>query len=605
MKRLNKQIIIAGAVVSSLVLYACNKDFLDKTPIGSLDESTLNNKAGVNGLLIGAYSLLDGRGVDGVDDGDASVWNAWAGNVGADDAHKGGDYASQGDRLTIENKTYTASNGILNARWRANFGGVQRANEVLRQLDKLPPGEFTDEEALQIRAEARFLRGVYHLEAAKMWRNIPYLDETITFSAGNYNVPNTVSAFPKIEEDFLFAAQNLTPTKAQKGRANSWAAKAFLAKTYMFDLKLAEAKPILDDIIANGVTTQGVKYGLVPEFNQLFRAIYENGPETVFAVQMSVNDGATGANGSSGEAFNYPPSPLVPVGGWGHQPSFSLVNSYKTEDGLPMLDTWNDSDVKNDQGIEVAVPFTQDKVTPLDPRLDWTVSRRHIPLHDWGTQEIRYDFCGPYRQKKNVHWKQDEGGVSSEVAGGWQQTNGNNYNLIRFADVLLWAAEVEVEIGSLQKAEDYVNIVRARAANPDGFLHEYINNADPSLGFSAATAANYVIDQYSGEFTANGQEFARKAVRFERKLEFAMEGHRFFDLQRWDLATPGYMAGILNAYMDHERNSFKTTGVGVTYQILEGNVRFIQGKHELYAIPQQQIDLGGEQNQLVQNPGHN
>ena len=599
MKRLNNKIIIVGCLVSSLVFYACKKDYLNTRPIGALDEAILNNKAGVNGLLIGAYSLLDGRGVENVDDGRASVWNTWLGNVGADDAHKGGDYSSQPERMTIENKTYTATNSILSDRWRANFGGVTRSNEVIRGLDKLPDGQMTEAEKTQVRAEARFLRGVFHLEAAKVWKNIPYVDETITFAANNYNISNTISVWPKIEADFAYAIANLAATNEQKGRANSWAAKAFLAKCYMFQMKFAEAKALLDDIITNGVTTWGTKYDLVPEFEQLFRQKFENNAETVFAVQMSVNDGASGANGTSGEAFNYPPAPF---GGWGHQPSFSLVNSFKTENGLPLLDTWNASDVKNDQGVKNTQPYAADKTIPLDPRLDWTVSRKKLPLKDWGLHEIEYDFCGPYRAKKTVHWQQEKDGATSELAGGWQHTNGNNYNMIRFADVLLWAAEVEVEIGSLVKAEGYVNRVRARAANPAGFLYEYLDNSDPMGGFSTTKAANYVINEYSGQFAANGKEYARKAVRFERKLEFACEGHRFFDLQRWDRAAPGYMANTLNVYMDHERASFKASGV--TYQILEGGVKFTQGKHEIFAIPQEQMDISGAQNKLVQNPGH-
>lgn len=608
MKRMNMKLIIASCFFTALVLFACNKDFLDKTPIGSLDESILNNKAGVDGLLIGAYSLLDGNGAN-VDDGNASVWNTWLGNVGSDDAHKGGGYSSQTERGEIENKTYSASNPILSSRWVAHLAGAQRANEVIRGLDRLPAGEYTEAEALQVRAEARFLRGIYHLELAKEFRNVPYVDETVTFSAGNYNVSNTISVWPKIEEDFQYAAANLAPTNAAVGRANSWAAKAFLAKTYMFQMKFTEAKTVLDDVIANGVNTKGQKYALLPEYSQLYRAIYDNGPETVFAVQMSVNDGAQGANGNTGEAFNYPNSTndggVVPIGGWGHQPSFTLVNAFKTANGFPMLDTFNNTDVKSNMGV-ASVDYKPDTTIPLDPRLDWTIARNGIPYHDWAIMNETYNPSGgPFRQKKNVHWKQDVGGVSSEIAGGWQQTNGTNYNLIRYADVLLWAAEAEVEVGSLQKAEEYVNIVRGRAANPAGFLKKYVNNADPSQGFSNTPAANYVINLYNGQFTANGKDFARKAVHFERRLELGLEGHRFFDLQRWDLAAPGSMANTLNAYMTHENDTWKKNAPFVPYLLFENGVTFKAGIDEIYAIPQSEIDKGGPTNALIQNPGHN
>ena len=162
---------------------------------------------------------------------------------------------------------------------------------------------------------------------------------------------------------------------------------------------------------------------------------------------------------------------------------------------------------------------------------------------------------------------------------------------------MLWAAEVEVEIGSLAQAEIYVNRVRTRAANPTYWIKTYINDNNPMGGFTNTPAANYVIGLYTGQFAAQGKDFARKAVRFERKLELAMEGHRFFDLQRYDNGT-GYMATLLNAYVAHENNSFD-------YLILKG-ATFTKGKNELFPIPQDQIDLSMKEGKptLVQNPGY-
>ncbi len=603
MRNINKILIAAGiALSSSVVLFSCGKDFLERPPVGAIVPEILQNKAGVNGLLIGAYSLLDGGGVSGIDPWNtSSVWNSWAGSSSTDDAHKGGGYGSQNERAELEAKTYTAQNLVLVQRWRVYYAGVQRANEVIRVLNSLPEGEVTDAEALQILAEARFLRGVYHFEAAKMWRNIPYVDETIIST--NAKVPNTPGlAWTKIEDDFKFAADNLTETKEQIGRAHKWAARAFLAKVYMQQNKMAEAKPILADIIANGVTSKGVKFDLQPQFGQLFRPAFDNGPESVFAVQMSVNDGGGGKNGNEGEAFNLPPF----LGGWGHQPSFNLVNAYKTQGGLPMFGTFNDVDLKNDMG-QAALPFTPDNTIPLDPRLDWTVGRRGLPLHDWMVFNDGADpQGGPFRGKKWLYWKADEAAKQSETIDGWYFGSGINYMMIRFADILLMAAETEVELGSLQTAEDLVNRVRARAANPAGFLKLY-NNNDPAQGFSSTPAANYQISLYTGQFTANGKAYAREAVHFERRLELAMEGHRFFDLQRWDLAQPGTMGDLLNKYMQEEVAKYEAyLPDPQTYQILKG-ATFVKGKHEIYAIPQVEIDRAKDASgfTLVQNPGHN
>ena len=614
MKKSRNNFLIFGLLALLVTLYACKKSFLTRDPIGQISEVTLNNKAGVNGLLIGAYSLLDGSGIDNwfISSANSSVWNAWAGSSSTDDAHKGGGFGSQGERSELENKKYTAQNAVLHDRWRYFYGGIQRANEAIRALNKLPGGEVTTEEALQIRAEAIFLRGVYHLEAAQMWRNIPYVDETVTFNAGNYNVSNRPEkyAWAKIEENFKYAAENLTAVKSQIGRANKWAAKGFLAKAYMQQGKMAEAKVVLDDIIANGVTAGGTPYNLEPQFANIFRAKHDNGPEAVFAVQMSVNDGGDGRNGNEGESFNYPGTAgSQSFGGWGHMPSFNLVNAYKTVNGLPMLDNFNDVDVKNNFTLKSTDPFTPYTGT-LDPRLDWTVARRGIPFHDWGNHiEDPNPQAGPYKGKKWVYWKEETGGKGSELVDGWQYTSGINFNMIRFSDVLLWAAECEVELGDLQKAEDLVNRVRTRAANPAGFLKKYVNDADPSLGFSNAPAANYVITTYSGAngFVVKGKDYARKAVRFERRLEFAMEGQRFYDLQRYDLQQPGYMADLLNKYMPEEVAKFESyLPSPQTYDILKGAV-FVKGKHEIYAIPQAEIDQSADASgpTLIQNPGHN
>ncbi len=610
----NKFLVIAGFSAACVVIYACKKSFLERDPIGQISTVTLNNKAGVNGLLIGAYAMLDGTGINDwlISTANTSVWNAWAGSVAADDAHKGGGFSSQGERAELENKKYTSQNSILHDRWRLYFGAVQRCNEVLRGLDNLPAGELTTDEALQIRAEARFLRGVFHFKAAQMWRNIPYIDETVTFSAGNYKVSNRPEgyAWVKFQDDFKYAMDNLTPVKAQIGRANKWAARAFLAKSYMQQGKMAEAKPILDDIIANGTTSAGTKYNLEPEFSRVFRARHENGPESVFAVQMSVNDGGEGRNGNEGESFNFPGTAgAQSFGGWGHQPSFNLVNAFKTRNGLPMFDDYNNVDVKNNMGLKATDPFTPDTVA-LDPRIDWTVARRGLPFHDWGISvEESNSQGGPYHGKKWVYWKEEAGGKGSEVIDGWQYASGINYNMIRFADVLLWAAECEVEIGSLQTAENLVNRVRARAANPEAFPKKYAQDSDPSKGFSTEPAANYQMALYQGAtgFAANGKDYARKAVRFERRLELAQEGERFFDLQRYDLAQPGYMANLLNDYMVKEVEKFEFYLPGIlTYDILKGAV-FVRGKHEVYAIPQVQIDQSAEATgpTLIQNPGHN
>ena len=174
---------------------------------------------------------------------------------------------------------------------------------------------------------------------------------------------------------------------------------------------------------------------------------------------------------------------------------------------------------------------------------------------------------------------------------GWQNLTANNYRLIRYAHVLLWLAEAEVEVGSLSRANTLVNLVRARAANPADFVKKAVQGGTrDAYTETADPAANYLIKPYPASVFAS-KESARKAVRFETRLEFAMEGHRFFDLVRWGVADQ-----VLNAYVTTEGNKR-------TY--LKG-ARFVKGKHEYYPVPQEAIDnafVGGKAT-LTQNPAY-
>jgi hypothetical protein len=461
------------------------------------------------------------------------------------------------------------------------YDGIGRCNAVLQFIAKST--DINEEEQKNLVGQARFLRGVYYFELKKVFNKVAYVDEAVSYEANNFIVPNDSDIWPNIEADFNFAADNLPERQKEVGRANNWAARAFLAKAYIFQQKFSEAKAILDSVVVSGRTPAGVKYGLTPKFSTNFDADADNSSESVFAVQHSVNDGSNGGNSSWGDVLNFPynnGSADMPGGCCGfYQPTQNLVNAYRVDaNGLPFLTTFNDVAVKNDAGLPGAKvgetdPFVTEQA-PLDPRLDWTVGRRGIPYLDWGKHPgqrwIRdQSNGGPYSPIKNVYYKRQEGKATDNSF--WTKgVVATNYSLIRFADVLLWAAEAEVEAGSLDKAMEYVNLVRERAGNPVGFVE--------------GSPANYEISEYT---TFPTQEFARMAVRFERRLELAMEGHRFFDLVRWGIA-----GGTLNAYIAKEK----------TLRGYLGSANFVEGKNEYFPIPQGEIDQS--QGALTQNPGY-
>jgi starch-binding outer membrane protein, SusD/RagB family len=573
----------AGAAVVMSVVAACKKSFLDQDTVGLLTETEAQSRKGAQQLLTSTYAALKGTGWEG------GGTNWVYGSIVGGEANKGSDAGDQAAIVPIQQFTGSPTNNYFNIKWSALYDGIARANAAIRAATALTTEQIDDAEKQQILAEARFLRGFYHFEAKKLWNNIPFVDETITYAAGNYRVHNTEDAWPKIMEDFDFARTNLAETNSNVGRVNKWAAEAFYGKALLYQGKFADALTVFNNVIDNGVTTKGIKYALAPSFHQLFNADFENNDavraESIFAYEASVNDGSGGANANFDNILNFPYDETgnSPGGCCGFfQPSFDFVNSFRTDaNGLPLLDNSFNvgaNQVKSDQGLLSTDAFTPDQGN-LDPRLDWTVGRRGIPYLDWGNHPGRawirdQGNGGPYAPKKMVYYKSQTG----KLTDGTSWTSGLtaiNYKIMRFADVLLMAAECEVEANNLDRAKDLVNMVRARAAVPSTWV--------------PGANAHYVIGLYT---SFASQDEARKAVRFERKLELGEEGHRFFDLVRWGIAEQE-----INRFLAYEK-----TRLAGAY----GTAQFVAPRNNYFPIPQPQIDLTTENGAptLTQNPGY-
>lgn len=570
--------------LAALTLYAvsCKDSFLEVTPTGSITDAQLKSKAGLEGSLIGAYSMLSGRGQDFY----AGTSNWFWGSVLGGEANKGTNSGDQGQMNEVQNYTTSPGNTSVQAKYRTMYEGIARVNSLLRLL---PDAEATVSAADKTRmeAEAKFLRAVYYFDLKRIYNNTPYIDETVDYAKGINDVKNDKDLYPFIEADLQFAFANLPATQSAVGRANKWAAGALLGKVLLQQKKYDAARTIFNDVITNGRTSNNLPYNLVPNYGSLFRIASDNNAESVFAVQGAAGTGSVN-NANPDFALNYPYNG-GPAGCCGFfQPSFELVNSFRTDAlGLPLTGGAHNTganQVVTDQGVAATAAFTPDAGN-LDPRLDHSVGRRGIPYLDHGPHPgiawIRDQaYAGPYAPKKYVWSKAEETAGQVDKSSWTPGYDAHNVYLIRFADVLLMAAECEIESSTpnLVNALTYINRVRTRAANTAGFVQNVAGTGP---------AANYVIGNYVA-FATVAQ--AREALQMERKLELSGEGHRFFDLGRW-----GTQAAVLNAYLAYERSKAASSGfVGAS---------FTTGKSEYQPIPQTEIDILTTA-VLTQNPGY-
>lgn len=614
-------------------------EYLDRDARGAVSEDVLAGKeGGVDALLTGTYAALNGVNNSGGGLGGGAAWAAspdnWIfGSVAGAMAHKGSSLDDQEPIRTIGKHEHGAETGFVNDLWKARYEGVSRANSVLTLIPK--DESLSESEATRVEAEARFLRGHFYFDLKRNFGNVPWIDETTT----DVKQPNTGSEHPdiwqKIEEDFQFAMDNLPVEQVDAGRVNRWAAAAYLAKAHLYQEEWSDAKQLFDQVISQGATSRGQSYALTPRYQDMFNAATEGNSGEVFSIHQAGSDGSgTITNARGGNVLNYPDGgPWVCCGFF--TPSLWLVNSYRVEgNGLPLsFDPTEGQNVEHDFGVPSNEQFTLGDHT-LDPRLDWTIGRRGLPYHDWGPHPgaaitQTQSESGPFAPKKHIFRRSQRdqfGPVNSWGAHG----SGLDYKIIRFADVLLMAAEAEAELGNLEEARQYVNRVRNRAANPAGeitndlnreFALAIVDNEADMLATAAGigdwvvrtdrnstfqlikgdpgTLENwneYQLPDYEVEpypvSAFSSREAALRRVRFERKLELGMEGHRFYDLVRWGLADEK-----LDTYY-----AFETANL--VPDVMGGD--FTPGKNELYPIPQRQIDLSFKEGESVleQNPGY-
>ncbi|MBL4674718.1 MAG: RagB/SusD family nutrient uptake outer membrane protein [Mucilaginibacter sp.] len=559
-----------------LMTVACKKS-LEEKPQGVASSDDLNTPENIEKMVIAAYSSLGNENIHTSN----SLW-PW-GSLRSGDAYKGGDGVGDNSEWNDYETFVTnrSTNGLTDEMWAQMYNGIGRVNDALTRVNAIDAAQFPNKASRQ--AEMRFLRGNYYFMLKILFNYMPYFDETVSkddyIKISNRELTSD-QLWEKIAGEFIFAADNLPATQTEVGRPNKYTAKAYLAKVRLYQAykqdenhvvtgidqaKLLEVVSLCNEVIAAG------KYGLTPDFAQNFLAQYDNNVESVFAIQYSKNDGTKFGRIDMGHALSYPMNQEYGCC-WQHIPSQDLVNNFKTDaNGLPLFTGYNNTDATTANDF-----LTQ----TFDPRLDHTVG---IPGHpfkyvpsfvyqqSWARNPAVY---GNYTSMKDVAAYNDP---SFQRIPPFMSSS-KNWELIRYSDVLLWKAEALIELGRETEAVPVINQVRQRAANSTTLL----KNTNGTL------VSNYKVAIYQpGVNCTWTQAYAREALRRERRLEFAMEGNRLFDLVRWGIADT-----YLNAYFASE--STKRAHLRTAH--------FTKGRDEYMPIPLNQINFS--KGLYKQNPGY-
>lgn len=555
-------------IISLMLLSSGCSDFLDShTPQGTIDNEQLNNPEYVDNLVISAYAIwISAEDIN-------SSFSMWNYDVRSDDAYKGGNGTEDGDvfhNLEVSQGIMTTAWNISDM-WQRLYNCISRSNAALQLLNQMDENTYPLKQ--QRIAEMRFLRGHGHFLLKQLFKKIVIAnDENLSPEEYN-NLSNTVytndEGWQQIANDFQFAFENLPDTQADKGRPTRGAAAAYLAKTYLYkayrqdnpetnevtSINAEDLKKVVEYTEASIMNAGG--YDLESDFHNNFRPEpqYENGKESLWAMQYSINDGTTNGNCNWSNGLIVPNIPGVTDGGCDfYKPSQNLVNAFKTDNnGHPLFDTFNEEDY--DMSVDNA-----------DPRLFLTVGMPGLP----------YEFNSDFIMDKSSTWSRSNGlygyyvtlkqNVDPEseylVKGSWWGTP-MNHIVLRYADVLLMRAEALIQLndGRIQVAIDLINRVRNRAKASTAMIANY-----PSV-----YGVRYDVEPYYGTFT---QEEALKRLKFERRVELAMESDRFFDLVRW-----GEAESVLNAYYAAEAD------VCAIYS----NAHFTKNKNEYLPVPFAQI----------------
>lgn len=486
-----KNLKITFIFIALFIMASCSDDFVDVKSNAENSEDFFNSEEDYQQALIAAYDLLQ-----------TTYLSVMLGEIASDNTLAGGENANDVPGIQeVDDMTHTPINQQLRDIWQWMYAGVNRANYIMEFQDKT---DFEGKE--RVLAQTRFLRAYYYFELVKWFGDVPFAVDRRLLFGDQFSIGRTPKAeiFAQMEQDLMFAADNLPYVQSQTGRITKGAAQAMLGKVYLYQDKFAEAAAVLEDLIDNG------PYDLLSDYSTMFENDNENNIESVFEVQYSDEEGA------GFDCFQCSEGNIA-VG-------FNGIRNYNG----PLFES----------GFSFNVPTQEvvDEFEEGDMRLETAILDIEAWAADTGaTFSTGFEHTGYFNRK----YISRQGDLNT---GDANLTNPNNYRAIRFADVLLMAAEALNRGGiSDDRAQMYLNRVRERA----------FGNSDNNVFFTGPNLTN--------------------AIYHERRVELVGEGHHFFDLVRTGRAAA-------------EIDGFQT------------------GKHELFPIPLIEIQLAG--NQWEQNPGY-
>ena len=526
MKKIYNIIMVAAM---GLGMTSCS-DMLDTVPQGQFTEEQLDDKS-VEGLVASAYAGLEAH-FYGNNEAFAGPTTNWIFDVRSDDAYKGGGGTSMEENIhLLEVSEITSDNVSCLNKWQNNYYALSRVHSAMKAVQNASGVSNAE----QILGELKTLRAWYYFDLIRIFKRIPYFTESDDPNTKTNDEFSREEIFSFIKKDLEEAAAVLPAQKSSTGRITKTTAQAILAKVCAFTSDWEGVKTNAGAVIASN------QYSLFNNFGDMSKIAYNNGSESIFALQTSTANDNAHINWSNLLNCTYSDGNLYGQGDDFFYGSQNLVNAFRTNErtGLPLLDgTFNDVNV------------TEDYNGTLDPRLDFTVGRIGFPWrgHTYTQGWCRaYDVYGEYSNKKA--WEAP--GVA--LAGFPWGCSSLNFMFIRYADILLLQAEALIETAAgtnaatdanLVEARKLINQVRQRAANSiDGSYSP--QDLDPSK-------ADYYVGLYPDDFDGNltwTKDYARMALRMERRLELALEGNRWFDLVRWG---EDYLVNTMNKYMTEE-----------------------------------------------------